>query len=73
MPVLFTTFRLMVAIGFLFLFLMVWALVLWRRGRIFEARPSSGPSSSSSPSAGSRSSWAGLPPRWAASRGWSTA
>ena len=36
--VLFTTFRLMVGIGFLFLFMMVWALVLWRKGRIFEAK-----------------------------------
>jgi cytochrome d ubiquinol oxidase subunit I len=36
-PVLFTTFRLMVGIGFLFLFIMIWALVLWKRGRIFEA------------------------------------
>ncbi len=34
---LFTTFRLMVGIGFLFLFIMIWALVLWRKGRIFEA------------------------------------
>ena len=37
-PVLFTTFRLMVGVGFLFLFLMVWAFVLWKRGRIFEQR-----------------------------------
>jgi cytochrome d ubiquinol oxidase subunit I len=37
-PVLFMTFRLMIAIGFLFLFIMVWALLLWRKGRLFEAR-----------------------------------
>jgi cytochrome d ubiquinol oxidase subunit I len=37
-PVLFTTFRLMVAIGFFFLFIMLWALLLWRRGRLFETR-----------------------------------
>ena len=37
-PVLFASFRLMVAIGFLFLSLMVWALFLWARDRIFEER-----------------------------------
>ncbi len=35
---LFTTFRLMVGVGFLFLFVMIWALLLWRRRRIFEAK-----------------------------------
>jgi cytochrome bd ubiquinol oxidase subunit I len=38
-PVLFTSFRLMVAIGFIFLFVMLWAAVLWRKGRLFETRP----------------------------------
>ena len=29
----------MVAIGFLLLFVMVWAAVLWWRGRLYESRP----------------------------------
>jgi cytochrome d ubiquinol oxidase subunit I len=37
-PVLFITFRLMVVAGFFFLFIMVWALLLRMRGRLFEAR-----------------------------------
>jgi cytochrome d ubiquinol oxidase subunit I len=38
-PILFWTFRLMVAIGFLFLLVMLWAGVLWRRGRLYTHRP----------------------------------
>ncbi len=38
-PVLFWSFRLMVAIGFIFLFVMIWAAVLWWRGRLYESRP----------------------------------
>jgi cytochrome d ubiquinol oxidase subunit I len=37
-PVLFASFRLMVAIGFLFLFVMIWAAVLWKKKRLFEQR-----------------------------------
>jgi cytochrome bd ubiquinol oxidase subunit I len=37
--VLFYAFRLMVAIGFVFLLVMFWAVILWRRGRLFESRP----------------------------------
>ncbi|OPY58460.1 MAG: Cytochrome bd-II ubiquinol oxidase subunit 1 [Syntrophorhabdaceae bacterium PtaU1.Bin034] len=37
-PVVFTSFRLMVAIGFLFLFVMIWALLLFLKGRLFEQR-----------------------------------
>ncbi len=29
----------MVAIGFILFFIMVWAGVLWRRGRLYESRP----------------------------------
>jgi cytochrome bd ubiquinol oxidase subunit I len=36
--IVFWTFRLMVAIGFLFLAVMLWAPYLWRRGRLFETR-----------------------------------
>ncbi len=36
--ILFWTFRLMVAIGFLFLLVMLWAAFLWKRGRLFENR-----------------------------------
>jgi cytochrome d ubiquinol oxidase subunit I len=36
--IVFWTFRLMVAIGFLFLLVMIWAAYLWRRGRLFETR-----------------------------------
>jgi cytochrome d ubiquinol oxidase subunit I len=36
--ILFWTFRVMVAIGFLFLFVMLLAGYLWRRGRLFESR-----------------------------------
>ena len=36
--ILFWTFRFMVAIGFLFLFIMILAGYLWRRGRLFESR-----------------------------------
>ena len=38
-PVLFWSFRLMVAIGFIFLLVMIWAAVLWWRGRLYESRP----------------------------------
>ena len=34
---LFWTFRIMVAIGFGLLFVMIWALLLWRKGRLFES------------------------------------
>ncbi len=37
--VLFWTFRLMVAIGFGLFFVMIWAGVLWRKGRLFDSRP----------------------------------
>ncbi len=36
--ILFWSFRLMVAIGFLLLFVMVWAALLWWRGRLYESR-----------------------------------
>ena len=36
--IIFWTFRIMVAIGFLFFFVMVWAAVLWYQRRIFESR-----------------------------------
>ena len=38
-PILFWTFRLMVAIGFLFLLVMLWAGVLWRWGNLYAHRP----------------------------------
>ena len=37
--ILFWTFRLMVAIGFILFFVMVWAALLWRKGRLFDHRP----------------------------------
>jgi len=37
--VLFWSFRLMVAIGFILFFVMIWAGVLWRRRRLYESRP----------------------------------
>jgi cytochrome d ubiquinol oxidase subunit I len=37
--ILFWSFRLMVAIGFIFFFVMVWAAVLWRRRRLYDHRP----------------------------------
>ncbi len=37
--ILFWSFRLMVAIGFILLFVMLWAAVLWRRGRLYNHRP----------------------------------
>jgi cytochrome d ubiquinol oxidase subunit I len=37
--ILFWSFRLMVAIGFILFFMMVWAGVLWRRRRLYESRP----------------------------------
>jgi len=36
--IIFWSFRFMVAVGFLFLFVMIWAAVLWRRRRLFESR-----------------------------------
>jgi cytochrome d ubiquinol oxidase subunit I len=36
--ILFWTFRLMVAIGFIFFSVMIWAAVLWRKGKLFEKR-----------------------------------
>jgi cytochrome d ubiquinol oxidase subunit I len=38
-PILFFTFRFMVAIGFIFLLVMVWAGVLWRREKLYTHRP----------------------------------
>ncbi len=38
-PILFWTFRLMVAIGFIFLLVMGWAGILWRRGNLYTHRP----------------------------------
>ena len=38
-PVLFFSFRLMAGIGFVFLFVMCWAVVIWKRKRLFECRP----------------------------------
>ena len=38
-PILFWTFRVMVAIGFVLLVVMIWAGILWRRGRLYEYRP----------------------------------
>jgi cytochrome d ubiquinol oxidase subunit I len=37
--ILFWSFRLMVAIGFVLLLVMIWAAVLWRRGRLYSYRP----------------------------------
>jgi cytochrome d ubiquinol oxidase subunit I len=37
--VLFWTFRLMVAIGFILFFVMAWAAILWLKGRLYESRP----------------------------------
>ncbi len=37
-PVLFWTFRLMVAIGSIYLLIMIWALFLWWRGKLFHNR-----------------------------------
>jgi cytochrome d ubiquinol oxidase subunit I len=36
--ILFWTFRLMVAIGTIFLLIMIWAAALWRKGKLFETR-----------------------------------
>jgi cytochrome d ubiquinol oxidase subunit I len=36
--ILFWTFRLMVAIGTFFVLIMIWAAVLWRKGKLFETR-----------------------------------
>lgn len=38
-PILFWSFRLMVAIGFILLFVMSWAAILWRQGRLYVSRP----------------------------------
>jgi cytochrome d ubiquinol oxidase subunit I len=38
-PILFWSFRVMVAIGFILLFIMVWALVLWHGKRLYEHSP----------------------------------
>ena len=37
--VIFWTFRIMAGIGFLFLFVMAWAAVLWKQGRLYGSRP----------------------------------
>ncbi len=36
--ILFWSFRLMVAIGTIFLLIMIWAAVLWRKGKLFDTR-----------------------------------
>ncbi len=36
---LFWSFRIMVAVGFFFLLVMLWGALLWRRGRLFDSRP----------------------------------
>jgi cytochrome bd ubiquinol oxidase subunit I len=38
-PLLFWAFRVMIGIGFGLLAVMAWALLLWRKGRLFESRP----------------------------------
>ena len=38
-PILFWSFRLMVAIGFILLLIMGWAAFLWKRGRLYVQRP----------------------------------
>lgn len=38
-PVLFLTFRIMIAIGTLLLLVMIWAFFLWRKGRLYDDRP----------------------------------
>ena len=38
-PLLFVSFRVMIAIGTLYVLVMVWAFFLWRRGTCFEHRP----------------------------------
>ena len=38
-PIPFWSFRFMVAIGFLLLLVMLWAALLWRKGRLFNSRP----------------------------------
>jgi cytochrome d ubiquinol oxidase subunit I len=38
-PVLFLTFRIMIAIGTLLLLVMIWASFLWRKGRLYDDRP----------------------------------
>lgn len=38
-PLLFVTFRIMIAIGTLLLLVMVWAAVLWRKGTLYTSRP----------------------------------
>lgn len=37
-PLLFLTFRIMIAIGLLYFLVMIWALSLWRKGKLFEHR-----------------------------------
>ncbi len=37
--ILFWSFRFMAGIGFLFLFLIIWAFVLWKQRRLFDSRP----------------------------------
>jgi cytochrome bd ubiquinol oxidase subunit I len=37
--VIFWTFRLMVAIGFIYFFVMIWTAFLWAKGRLYESRP----------------------------------
>jgi cytochrome d ubiquinol oxidase subunit I len=37
--ILFWSFRLMVAIGFILFFIMVWTVILWLKGRLYEYRP----------------------------------
>lgn len=37
--VLFWSFRVMAAVGFIFLMVMAWAFLLWRRGKLYEYRP----------------------------------
>jgi cytochrome bd ubiquinol oxidase subunit I len=37
--VIFWTFRIMVAIGFIYFFVMIWTAFLWAKGRLYESRP----------------------------------
>ncbi len=37
--ILFLTFRIMIAIGTLYFLIMIWAFLLWRKGRLFSYRP----------------------------------
>ena len=72
-PLLYYSYHVMVGLGTIFIAILALAALLLWRGRLFATRADAvGADAGDYPSPTSRTTWAGSPPSWAGSRGWST-